>query len=669
MTTWHRETALNKALGLSDPVFEIDLTPNRPDCLSIIGVAREVAAAQGTRITYPQPEEPATSEFITHLTSVEIKNTELCPRYTARMIVDVTIAPSPFWLRDRLLSVGLKPINNIVDITNFVMMEIGQPLHAFDFDQLIENRIVVRAAATGEKFTALDEKERILPKNALMICDGEKAVGIGGIMGGLNSEIKTDTRRVLLESACFNPISIRKTAKQTGLNTDASHRFERGVDPAGTVNALNRAAYLMVELGGGKLIGGIIDENPQPYVPRQIPLSVTATNRRLGINLSAEQMTAYLTSIEFTVAARNGDTLSVEPPSYRVDVSRPEDLSEEIARLYGYNHICTTFPLMLAKRHKPEPIQILRNRIRACMSGHGFSETVNYSFISHESSQRLRLPEDDPRRNGILILNPISEDQAVMRISLVPGLLETMGRNLAVQNRTLMIYEIGNTFLATQKANSLPTQTEMLAALWTGERAPFSCHGKIPACDFYDIKGAAESLMENLGIANAVFTKVPTETCTYTRPGATALVQVADRIIGLVGEVAPAVLKQYDLKQTAFILEFEMGALLETATEAIDAHSLPRYPATTRDITLIIDALVESIKLTEFIARRDDLFVESVMIFDVYTGQPIKAGKKSVSIRITYRSAKGTLEDGTVNDLHTSISKQLIAAFDAALPA
>ena len=662
-------TALNQALGLSDPVFEIDLTPNRPDCLSIIGVAREVAAFQGNRIACPEPAEPATSGAIAEMTSVDIKAPELCPRYTARLIVDIDVAPSPFWLRDRLLSVGLKPISNIVDITNFVMMETGQPLHAFDFDRLVENRIVVRAAAAGEKFTTLDEKERVMPDNALMICDGEKAVGIGGVMGGLNSEIEADTRQVLLESACFNPVSIRKTAKQTGLNTDASHRFERGVDPAGTARALNRAAYLMAELGRGTLVGGTIDENPRPYEQKVIRLSAAATNRRLGTDLTAEEMQGYLESIEFKVTAADDDTLAVAPPAFRVDVTRPEDLSEEIARLYGYNNIGTTFPLMPAEGRNPEPVRTLRERIRHFMTGHGFSEAVNYSFISSASPDRLGLPEDDPRRAAVPILNPISEEQSVMRTSLVPGLLEAMGRNLAVQNKTLMLYEIGNTFYAAEKADSQPTEKEVLAALWTGDRAPFSWHGKAQPCDFFDIKGVAEALAENLGILDPAFTRVAAKDCSITRPGATALVQAAGKPIGLLGEVAPAVLKQYDLKQSAFILEFDLIALLETGTETIDAHPIPRYPATTRDITLIIAEPVESIKLTEFVETLDEPLVEAVMIFDVYTGQPIETGRKSVSIRITYRSAEGTLEDRAINDLHTAISEQLITAFDAALPA
>ena len=662
-------TALNRALDLADPVFEIDLTPNRPDCLSIIGIAREVAAFQGTRISSPKPVEPATTGAITELTSVEIKDARLCPRYAARMIVDIKTGPSPFWLRDRLSSIGLKPINNIVDITNFVMMETGQPLHAFDFDRLDENRIVVRAAEAGEKFTTLDEKERTLPKDALMICDGKKAVAIGGVMGGLNSEIEATTRRVLLESACFNPVSIRKTAKQTGLNTDASHRFERGADPAGTVRALNRAAYLMAEIGGGRLIGGTIDENPLPYEKKAISLSAQSANRRLGTDLTVQQIQSYLEAIEFEVTVEKGGILTVIPPSFRVDVTRPEDLSEEIARLFGYNNIKTTFPLIPAKGRRPEPIRLLRERIRKFMTGHGFCETVNYSFISSTSPDRLGLPEDDPGRECVPILNPISEDQSVMRTSLVPGLLETMGRNLSVQNKTLMLYEIGNTFFATGQVDSLPDEKEMLAALWTGERAPFSWHGKPEACDFFDMKGVAEALIENLGIKEAVFTRMPATECHYTRPGTTALVQADGETIGRLGEITPAVLKQYDLKQKAFILEFAISTLLKSGSESIDARPIPKFPATTRDITLIIDESIESINLTRFVEKLNAELAESVTIFDVYNGRPIQEGEKSVSMRITYRSGQGTLEDNAVNTLHKSISSRLIEAFKASLPA
>ncbi len=340
------EIGLNlcQALDLDDTIFEIDLTPNRPDCLSIIGIAREIAGLQKVPLKQPQYEMPAELGNINTLSSVSIQDTNHCPRYSARLLEDIIIEPSPFWLADRLLSVGLRPINNIVDITNFVMMETGQPLHAFDFDLLAENKIIVRTAMPGEKFTTLDNKEYLLTEEMLLICDGKQPVAIGGVMGGLNSEINQNTKRVFLESAYFNPASIRRTSKKLGLSTDAAYRFERGVDPFQTVAALNRAAVLMAKISKGILIAGFIDENPKPSSIQPINLSVSRTNRILGTKFSAEQIEQMLKSIEFKVDSKDSDTFTVSPPSFRVDVSLPEDLMEEVARLSGYNQIPTTFP-------------------------------------------------------------------------------------------------------------------------------------------------------------------------------------------------------------------------------------------------------------------------------------------------------------------------------------
>ncbi len=350
---------LADALGLLDTVFELDLTPNRPDCLSIIGIAREIAAIQKTPLKYPDYTIEDKADTIHKISSVKIEAPDHCPRYSARLVENVKVKSSPFWLQDRLLSIGLRPINNIVDITNFVMMETGQPLHGFDFDFLAENRIVVRTAAEGEKFITLDDKERTLGADTLMICDGAKAVGVGGVMGGLNSEIKATTTRVLIEGAYFNPVSIRKTSKKLGLGTDASHRFERGVDPEGTIRAVNRAARLMVELGQGTLIEGSIDEYPNPQSVKSISLSTRRTHRLLGINLEAGRIKELLESIEFKVeniTSEDGDErLDVIAPTFRVDISRPEDLMEEVARLSGYNNIPTSFPKMPAEGQNPGP--------------------------------------------------------------------------------------------------------------------------------------------------------------------------------------------------------------------------------------------------------------------------------------------------------------------------
>jgi phenylalanyl-tRNA synthetase beta chain len=416
--------SLKRALNVSDPVLEIDLTPNRPDCLSIIGLAREIAAIEKTQINYPATGHKtpvATDQHIAKLSSVSVQEPELCPRYAARLIVDIAVGESPFWLKDRLVSVGLKPINNVVDITNFVMLETGQPLHAFDFDRLAENRIVVRAARANEIFVTLDTKERTLSEGMLLICDGEKPVALAGVMGGLNSEIELTTTRVLLESAYFDPISIRKTAKQLGLNTDASHRFERGVDPHKTVAALNRAALLIAQTSGGKLVDGVLDEHLKPAPEKTVNLSVSRLNEILGTNLEAHTVRGLLESIEFEVKHLDADILLVTPPSFRVDIERFEDLIEEIARLWGYNKIRTTYPLIPAKSRHPSTLLGLKQRVQDLACALGFFEAITYSFIAQSSFDRLHLKPDDPRRRAVPILNPLSEEQAVLRTSLIPG--------------------------------------------------------------------------------------------------------------------------------------------------------------------------------------------------------------------------------------------------------
>jgi len=659
---------LNKALGLSDPVLEIDLTPNRPDCLSIIGTAREIAAFQKKKVTYPEICLPESFDDISDYTSITIMDPELCPRYAASLVFDITVGRSPFWLQDRLVSVGLKPINNIVDITNFVMMESGQPLHAFDFDRLAEHRIVVRTAGEGESFVTLDGKERRLDREMLMICDGEKPVALAGVMGGLNSEIEDSTTKILLESAYFDPVSIRKTSKKTGLNTDASHRFERGVDPKGTITALHRATQLIAEIGGGKLIKGTIDEYPNPLSDRIIDISGTALNRRLGIDLGINDIENHLKSIEFQVHKIDNDRLRVIPPSCRVDITRFEDITEEIARLFGYNNIKTTFPLIPAEARHPSKKIESRDRIKCLMTGLGFNEAINYSFINYLSCDRLNLEPEDKKRQVINVLNPLSEDQSIMRTSLIPGLLETMKYNISVQNRNLKLFEIGNVFFKTGQKDSLPDEIEMLAGLWTGKREDAVWFSKEIDCDFYDIKGVVEELLGNLGIVNSDFTHMPMASCFYTKPGFTAQVIIKDEPIGLVGELHPKVLTNYDLKQTAFIFEFNFDKLISHMPDTKSVSPIPKFPATSRDITLIVDKDIEANKILQSVMDLNEELVENLHLFDVFEGDPIPAGRKSISFRITYRSSSETLEDNRVNNLHKSISDRLLRKIDATLP-
>jgi len=662
---------LAEALGLEDTVFEFDLTPNRPDCLSVLGIAREIAAIQKTRLKYPDYRLIDKTDTISTLTSVTIESPDHCPRYSARLVEDIVIKPSPFWMQDRLLSIGLRPINNIVDITNYVLMETGQPLHAFDFDQLAQHRIVVKTAADGDKFVTLDQKERQLNSQMLMICDGEKQVAVGGVMGGLNSEIEDTSRRVLIEGAYFSPVSIRKTAKTLGLSTDASHRFERGVDPEGTIRAVNRAARLMVDLGEGTLIAGIIDEYPQPRKVNPVSLSTARTRRLLGIRPDGSEIKKLLESIEFKVEELTSDSsdqqLVVVPPSFRVDISRPEDLMEEVARLAGYNNIPTTFPAMPAEGRRQNRNLELRNRIKNLMAGFGFSEAITYSFIAETSCDRLGIKADDPRRNFIHILNPLSEDQAVMRTSLVPGLIETAADNMARQIKNLKLFEIGKIFIKTGDLD-LPREPEFLVAMWTGARHAASWHGHEIPCDFYDIKGVAEGLVGALKLEDIRFTAMADGDCEYTRPGYTAKILAGDTPVGLVGEIAAQVQRAFDLKQSAYILELDLDKLYHLIPLFKSSKPIPKFPAIYRDITIIVDRNIETQTVLVTAENIREPLVESLHLFDVFEGDPIAAGKKSVSFRVTYRSPEKTLEDDDVNDLHKAITAHLLKAFDADLP-
>ncbi len=658
---------LAKTLELSDMVFEIDLTPNRPDCLSIIGIAREIAALQQTTIKYPEISLSDSSDKISDFTSITIKAPDLCPRYSARLVFDINIAPSPFWLQDRLMSVGLRPINNIVDITNFVLMETGQPLHAFDFDLLSDHRIVVRQAKKGETFITLDKKEILLTPDMLMICDGEKPVALAGIMGGRNSEVTESTTRVLIESAYFKPVGIRKTSKKLGISSESSHRFERGVDPDGIITALNRAARLMSELGGGSLIEGIIDKYSKVIDARAITLNVGDTNRLLGTSFDHDEIENLLKSIEFNVEKTGNDKLAVVPPSFRVDIARPVDLMEEIARLSGYNNIPTTYPLIPAKARQPEKQLNLRDRLKRIMAGFGFTETINYSFINRSSCNSLRLESSDQRRNMIDILNPLTEEQAVMRTSLIPGLLETIYRNIARQIKTLKLFEVGKIYIGRGKDN-LPEEIEMLAGIWTGSRSDASWYSKEIGCDFFDIKGVVEGLLNELKIDHVKFACMPDNSCTYTRPGHTAQILQEKNLIGLAGEIHPKVLGNFDLKQTAFIFELDLNVISDLIPGAIRSKPIPKFPSISRDITIIIDKDLESSKLLEIIKELGEELIENFYLFDVFEGDTIPQNKKSISLRITYRSKHKTLEDDEVNYIHKNITDRLLKKFDASLP-
>ena len=653
-------------LGLSDTVIEFDLTPNRSDCLSVIGIAREVSAILKVPLRYPRVKLPSGETPIEQLCSVTIEAPDYCPRYMARVVTGLNVGPSPFWLQDRLHSVGLRAINNVVDVTNFVLMEMGQPLHAFDFDRLAEHRIVVKTAQEGESFTTLDGIQRTMGSETLMICDGKRPVALAGIMGGLESEIEDDTTQVLIESAYFNPITTRRTAKRLGLNTESSHRFERGVDPVGVATALDRAAQLIVELAGGKLAEGLIDVYPRPIRQAAIELSVKRTNRLLGTRLSRDEVGAYLKSVELDVEPLDEDRLRVVPPTFRVDIARPEDLMEEVARLKGYNQIPTTHPVSHVVARKPDKKLRVRDRLWQLLAGCGFSEIVTYSFIRRDACDQLLLHDQDPRRRMVSILNPLTEDQAVMRSSLVPGLLTTTYINSKQRNEDLRIFELGKVFLYTAP-DQLPKEIEMISGLWTGAREERTWHLQESRIDFYDIKGVIEALCAGLNMAGVRFAPLTGPYYPYLRPGHAAQIQAGNERLGALGELSGEVLRNFGLKEVAYCFELNLDRVVDYISEEKRAKTLARFPATSRDIALILNNRVEAGALLNFIEAMGQVLVERVEIFDVYTGSPIPEGKKSIGLRFTYRSSERSLTDDEVNAIHDTLTQEVLKEFSARL--
>ena len=672
-------TPIKDALDLHDTVVEIDLTPNRPDCLSLIGVAREIGAFKrpGDTVTKPDVELNADTigkgkmgdQKIEDFAKVTLEDPELCPRYAAGMLFDVKVGPSPAWLQQRLEAVGLAPINNVVDITNFVMMETGQPLHAFDYDNLADGHIIVKAAGAGVEFTTLDSKSHKMEEDALMICDAERPVAIAGVMGGENSEISDTTTRVLVESAYFNPVSVRRTAKRTGIATDASHRFERGVDPEGPVYALKRALALMADLCEATLAPEIIDEYPKAFEPVTVNLTSKALNIRLGTDFSDEEIAEILKSVEFGVDITAPGEMVVCVPTFRVDVTRPEDLSEEVARLWGYNKIETSYPLVRAQGKPVAPQILARKSVRTILNGFGFFEAINYNFIHRESCDRLNLTEGDARRQVVDILNPISEQMAVLRTSLIPGLLETMKRNTAQQMDSLQLFEIGKTFFPTTK-DELPKEVEMVSGLICGNRADQTWYSKKEALDFYDLKGAVQGLLDGLGIDGAQYALIQDDSHPFLEAGHAATVCVGDTCIGVLGKVDSDALANYGLKQDAFVFDLELSALMALSPETFTAHGLPRFPAISRDITLVVDAGVEVAEIHALMDQRfgKEALLEEIYLFDLYQGKPLPEGKKSLSFRLVYRSESKTLTEKNIRKIHDRISSTLLDGFNAVLP-
>ena len=670
-------TPLGNALNLLDSVLEIDLTPNRADCLSMIGVAREVTAllGLGKKLKHPDyslPQDKIINDSIHSYTKVEILDPDLCPRYSVSLLLDVKVGPSPFWLVQRLKSIGIASINNIVDITNYVMMETGQPLHAFDYDEIKGNKIIVRRAGEDESFKTLDDKVHKLDPDMLMICDIEKPIGLAGVMGGENSEISDSTTRVLLESANFNFVSIRRTAKKTGIASEASHRFERGVDPDGVVRALKRATHLIAKVAEAKIAKDIIDKYPHKQSPVTIELDIKVLNSRLGTNLNFDTIRSILESIEFKVGPLNNkfdSKLKVSVPFFRNDVARQEDLFEEIARLWGYDNIKITYPLVPAKGKPLDSKVNFIETIKQIMVGFSFFEVINYNFINQDFVDNLNLPENDKRRKTETILNPISDKMSVLRTSLISGILDTIRNNIARQEQNLMLFEIGKVFFAEQK-DVQPEEKDMMAGIITGLRSEKSWYFKKESFDFFDLKGIIEALFEALKIRDIVFERIEDKACYYYKKGHSTNIRFNDIIIGSFGTVNENTLKNYGIKQAAFVFELWLEELQKLVPKTLCAKAIPKFHFLTRDITIIVDKALSAgsvKKQAESIVKKQPL-IEKVFLFDIFEGENLKDNKKALSLRIVYRSANKNLEEKNIKKIHSAISKKLVEQFNALLP-
>ena len=645
------------ALNLKDFMIEIGLTPNRPDCLSVVGVAREVAAMCDQKLNLPAPVISESTQKIDEKTSVTIEDSELCPRYAARMISNVKIGPSPDWMVRRLDAVGMRSINNVVDVTNYVMMELGHPMHAFDFKFLEEGRIVVKRAQQGEKFTTLDDQEHDMISDDLMICDGKRPVAIGGVMGGQNSEVQDATENILLEAAYFKPTAIRRTSKRHGLHTESSHRFERGADIDMIPVALDRAAGLIAELGGGQVLSGLIDNYPRELDKVEIELDRNKVEALLDIQVDSETLHTLLGSIGLDVQPGSDvDRLKVTVPSFRPDIEREVDLIEEVARLYGYDRIPVTMPVGTVDAKLPSLRLKTQRLLRQIMVRTGFSEAMNYSFIAADAMEKIGLDQDDPRLIHVPIMNPLSEDQAVMRTSLVPSLLDTVARNLSYRSTDLQLFELRPVFLSTGD-HAKCTEQLTLSGVMSGRRDPEGWAQSSDLVDFYDLKGVVEDLVAAMNIDNLSFDSAQSQR--YFHPGKSCCLMSGKDCLGFIGEVHPQVLAEFNIDQPVFLFELNVEKLIEISGSYAKFKPLSRFPVMVRDSALLLDSSVQASQVMDIIQRTKMKSLDSVNLFDLYTGKGIPEGKKSLAIRVRYRDMEKTLTEDEVNKFHDKLIRSL----------
>ena len=623
-----------KALGLDDVVFEYEITSNRVDCYGVLGIAREAAATFQKKFCPPIVEVKENDEKASDYVKLTVEDPELCPRYCARVVKNVKIGPSPKWMQRCLASNGIRPINNLVDITNYVMEEFGQPMHAYDLDTIANQEIVVRRAGKDEKFVTLDGQERIMDENVLMICDGEKAVGIAGIMGGENSMITDDVKTVLFEAACFDGTSIRLSSKRIGLRTDASGKFEKGLDPNNAQAAIDRACQLMEELGAGEVVGGMVDVCSETREPSRVKFEPEKINKLLGTSLTKEEMIDYLGRVEL---AYDEKTDEIVAPTFRQDIHCNADVAEEVARFYGYDKIPMTLPTGEATTGKlPFKLRIqevARDIAEYC----GFSEGMSYSFESPKVFDKLCIPEDSDLRKVITISNPLGEDYSIMRTSTLNGMLASLSTNYNRRNKDVRLYELGNIYLP----KSLPV-TEL-----PDERTMFTL-GMYGKGDFFDMKGVCEEFFEKIGMKKKV-TYDPNSGKPFLHPGRQANMIYEGKVVGYLGEVHPAVADNYSIGEKAYIAVIDILDVLEFAGFNHKYTGIAKYPAVTRDLSLVVPHAVLAGQIEEIFDQRGGNILESYQLFDIYEGAQIEKGFKSMAYSLVFRAHDKTLGENEIS--------------------
>ena len=622
-----------KALGLDDVNFEYEITSNRVDCFSVIGIAREAAATFRKEFIPPVVTPTGNNEDAHDYVKVTVKDPDLCPRYCARMVKNIKIAPSPKWMQRRLAAAGIRPINNLVDITNYVMEEYGQPMHAFDYDQIAGHEIIVRRAEAGEKFVTLDGQQRQMDENVLMICDGEKSIGIAGIMGGENSMITDDVKTMMFEAACFDGTNIRLSAKRIGLRTDASGKFEKGLDPNNAEAAINRACQLIEELGAGEVVGGMVDVYSKKKEPVRVKFEPDKINALLGTDISAEEMLDYFAAVDLEYDAQTNEVIA---PTFRHDIFRTADLAEAVARFYGYDNIPTTLPSGEATTGKKPMKMRIEDMAREIAEFCGFSQGMCYSFESPKVFDKLLLPEDSSLRRAVQISNPLGEDFSIMRTISLNGMLSSLAFNYNHRNKNVRLYELGNIYLPKQ----LPL-TEL-----PDERMKFTL-GFYGDGDFFTMKGVIEEFLEKVGMKGKK-TYDPTDKKPFLHPGRQADVIYQGKTIGFLGEVHPAVMDNYGLGEKTYVAVLDMPQIVEMASFDRKYTGIARYPAVTRDISMIVPKEISAGAIEAVIEQRGGKLLEGYHLFDIYEGAQILSGFKSMAYSISFRANDRTLEESDI---------------------